>query len=515
MLKNPKVQRSVFSIEETFKNLNLDLNEAEIISELIGLEEAMRPDEAMKVLGLTPEQAGDADTVKKAYRDASRKHHPDLGGDPEEMKRVNAAYEVLQGGGVGSGAIPRPKTDWAAMDRKYRQLAIFVKDYLSREVQVDSFLEYLKTWEPGLEAEISLYPEVKEDDLGSPHYAGMKVKFKTPDGKRSLTADFMVRLSDVSGAALGGEGMTVPLVVTTHVYVDGKNQKIKQNNYTFTSDKSVVVDPSSVFPKVRMGKIFSGEARKGSKFSRRDMQSALVSELNAKLNGDEPYAHIPIGEDEEGNPLEMVIGRQVFIRVPSWNSYGVWRRTGKFQISRMIKDTVVSYRFPEDYNTITTLKEIQKAALAAKPSDKIQVVMDAITAEKNKVKESVGEASEPSDFSKFRLKSQMEAEDEIVKPAILGDLDVRVPKIPFSEALKGWKEQIEGGLAAGKDPSDFPQDQLEAGYWIEFEHTQDPMMAIEIGMDHLEENKLYYSQLVAMELKADAQKSDEKTPTVA
>lgn len=37
----------------------------------------------------TPEQ------IKAAYRRAARKHHPDRGGDREEMQRVNDAYAVL------------------------------------------------------------------------------------------------------------------------------------------------------------------------------------------------------------------------------------------------------------------------------------------------------------------------------------------------------------------------------------------------------------------------------------
>ncbi|MFA5843921.1 MAG: molecular chaperone DnaJ [Coriobacteriia bacterium] len=36
-----------------------------------------------------------ADEVKKAFRRAARKHHPDTGGSEEAFKEVNAAYEVL------------------------------------------------------------------------------------------------------------------------------------------------------------------------------------------------------------------------------------------------------------------------------------------------------------------------------------------------------------------------------------------------------------------------------------
>ena len=33
--------------------------------------------------------------IKKAYRKAAMKHHPDKGGDPEKFKEISKAYEVL------------------------------------------------------------------------------------------------------------------------------------------------------------------------------------------------------------------------------------------------------------------------------------------------------------------------------------------------------------------------------------------------------------------------------------
>jgi DnaJ family protein A protein 2 len=44
---------------------------------------------------LEVEQSADATEIKKAFRKAALKHHPDRGGDPEKFKDVNKAYEVL------------------------------------------------------------------------------------------------------------------------------------------------------------------------------------------------------------------------------------------------------------------------------------------------------------------------------------------------------------------------------------------------------------------------------------
>lgn len=46
-------------------------------------------------------RGADAETVKKAYRTRALATHPDRGGDPEEFKRVTAAYDALRSGGNG------------------------------------------------------------------------------------------------------------------------------------------------------------------------------------------------------------------------------------------------------------------------------------------------------------------------------------------------------------------------------------------------------------------------------
>lgn len=49
--------------------------------------------QALAVLGLplsaTPQQ------IKRRYRTLAKKYHPDLGGDPRQMQRLVAAYELL------------------------------------------------------------------------------------------------------------------------------------------------------------------------------------------------------------------------------------------------------------------------------------------------------------------------------------------------------------------------------------------------------------------------------------
>jgi curved DNA-binding protein CbpA len=50
--------------------------------------------QALAVLGLPPDATHQQ--IKRRYRELAKKHHPDRGGDPREMQRIIAAYELLK-----------------------------------------------------------------------------------------------------------------------------------------------------------------------------------------------------------------------------------------------------------------------------------------------------------------------------------------------------------------------------------------------------------------------------------
>jgi DNA-binding ferritin-like protein len=69
-----------------------------------------------------------------------------------------------------------------------------------------------------------------------------------------------------------------------------------------------------------------------------------------------------------------------------------------------------------------------------------------------------------------------------------------------------WKDQVPGGRADKKNPSDFDPKQLQMGVEIEQEHTKDRALAEEIAMDHLTEFPDYYTRLKKMEDEAEGKK---------
>ncbi len=55
-------------------------------------------------------------------------------------------------------------------------------------------------------------------------------------------------------------------------------------------------------------------------------------------------------------------------------------------------------------------------------------------------------------------------------------------------------DELEGGLADDKSPFDFCPKQIAKGIEVEMEHTENPLIAIEIVMDHLVEDPKYYGE---------------------
>jgi len=54
-------------------------------------------------------------------------------------------------------------------------------------------------------------------------------------------------------------------------------------------------------------------------------------------------------------------------------------------------------------------------------------------------------------------------------------------------------EILQGGRGDGRSPLEFKPEQILAGMDIEREHSNDPMVAIEIVLDHLSEDPEYYT----------------------
>lgn len=74
-----------------------------------------------------------------------------------------------------------------------------------------------------------------------------------------------------------------------------------------------------------------------------------------------------------------------------------------------------------------------------------------------------------------------------------------------------WDDQLAGGKADGKAPSDFDEKALQKGQKVELEHTDDYDTALEIAMDHITElGDEYYPELDKMEKKLKDKEAEDE-----
>ncbi len=108
----------------------------------------------------------------------------------------------------------------------------------------------------------------------------------------------------------------------------------------------------------------------------------------------------------------------------------------------------------------------------------------------------------PEPEAKQKLQQTQQGVDELVRN-INDYLLMGTPKMAavyWQEKLAEHKDQISGGLADKKKPSEFDPEQLRMGVKVEREHAgDDTAKAREISMDHLTEHPKYYTALKKME----------------
>lgn len=89
--------------------------------------------------------------------------------------------------------------------------------------------------------------------------------------------------------------------------------------------------------------------------------------------------------------------------------------------------------------------------------------------------------------------------EQVDDDVLMESESTHIDKSIFDELKLMYKEHLVGGVGDGRNPDEFDQEQLYMGVLVEIEHTDNPMIAMEIAIDHLTELPDYYIRLHAME----------------
>ena len=80
------------------------------------------------------------------------------------------------------------------------------------------------------------------------------------------------------------------------------------------------------------------------------------------------------------------------------------------------------------------------------------------------------------------------------------DLETQIYEILGKYITGGVNIESWGGIGSGLNPGDVDLEELKMGMEVEREHTDNPKIAERIALDHLFENKNYYSKLKTLGL---------------
>lgn len=334
-------------------------------------------DDAMRVFGIERSDLGNADLIKKRYKTLSIKHHPDHGGDVEVMKDINVAYKILSKTQRASQDQEDFNTRFERTKKEYQSLGKKMKEMMVNLFDSQAYIDYFNQ----LSGKNFLFKMERVRPLDSdtnPSYAGFEAKFYTQDKNSVFSFDVIVNLVDVkhnySGSLGGGKNdYFYKMTYMAKGYHEGKNIKIKRTTIDSTSKKSLFDDPTVIFPRARMKKIFAGEVRKESKFTKSDMIAFLKNKLNASFNKE--WADILLFDD-----YELSLSRAVIMRQAEWDFGYIYKKDKRIHNTRPVA-------LPE---TQETADLIQSIVNGMKKKGSIDLAIAFLDKEIDKIRKNLG-----------------------------------------------------------------------------------------------------------------------------
>lgn len=281
------------------------------------LEKAMSPDEAMRVLNLSPGfTAAELKTarIKKAYE-----YHPDRqGGDVAMMQRVNNAFDALDNA-LKNNTLSQQKS----ADREADHQAHKEKIVAFAEVAKETFNKFYdaQVFSKHFESIFGQTFVISRDDWDKDTYSGTMVQHRTEwhnDGRNIvLVMHVSVYFDDMFKArTIAAPDTMLKMYIATEILYNRKKIKLTQANYRFDNRAAVLTNPEVVFP---ASKLKTQTSKSGTrKLSRRDVTLTFRRELGGESSDD--WMYVPVGK------YRIALFRMTFLGAAAWNIQGVYEK---------------------------------------------------------------------------------------------------------------------------------------------------------------------------------------------
>jgi len=248
--------------------------------------------------------------LKKAYKRAMMKAHPDKGGSIEKSQLINSANFILK-----SSCIDEEYKNALSSENRAeeRELAQSFADELLGKFDIEAYKNYLESF-----TKTVLTFTESEMKIGSCHE--MFKLWKFDDGKSFFEVKVYAQILFPKNAISGVDGaMIEKMSTTTTVLINRKKHKMSQSDWGMKSVKAMFEKPEQTFPAAKLKKIYV-ERGKVKPVKKADYLTSFKYELNAKIDGKT-------------------------IRVPMLNGSTIvleritWMRKGLYQFNAIYSDT--------------------------------------------------------------------------------------------------------------------------------------------------------------------------------
>ena len=306
--------------------------------ELSSITEKLDSALAMATLGLT---AGFTDAeLKKAYKRASIKSHPDKGGTIEKSQLTNLSYEFLKKADAPIDFNARKAERKAEQQRAY----VFAEE-LFQKFDANAYKSYLESFTKT----VLMFTESKTT-VGSFNETFKLWKFD--DGKSFFEIKVYAQILFPKNALAGATGaMLDKMSTTTSVLVNRKKYKMTQSDWGMQNVAKMFKSPEVLFPKAKLKKIYASDA-KVKPVKKADYLLSFKQELKAQISG--TNIRIP-----------MKNGSTIYMDRITWMRKGVYQLSSIYSNTKPRERTLVFASFYETTEAKTldwivdTLKKAQ------------------------------------------------------------------------------------------------------------------------------------------------------------
>lgn len=288
------------------------------------LEATLTQSEALEILGIS--SFADKSELKKAFKRASIKNHPDKGGTAEAMQKVNAAYTVLSKGGSSKSGTPyrgepskQSHEQWKKdIAKQAAEFSALVEEQMEEHFDFPKYMSYLTE---ACGKPLTFSSTIKKSV--QPH---ITQKWETDDKKIVFVLDLYFYQESSKGLADPNSKMSIAQIsYSTEVLINRKKVKMKQSEYKYGAKaQNIFKDPKASFAAAKIKKALN-DVNKPLK--KADYMLTFKNELGGKVLGND--IRIPMNaKDDRDHECYIWIERYTWMRKGMYRVIAVYNGNG-------------------------------------------------------------------------------------------------------------------------------------------------------------------------------------------